>query len=178
MYSVAHCVPQLYYHTFGVLETANLQLVGGQGDTSSGTATGSRIYYIPLHIDAVFQVNALYVVNGAAVSGNIDIGLYTANFNKVVSTGSIAQAGTNGPQLQTVTSTSIPAGLYYYAVVADNGVSTFFRLALTTATGNRGFACALQNATFPLPASGTPATIDGTNFDYVFGGATSETFVI
>lgn len=128
------------------------------GAVSSGVLTANRAYLIPFHLEEPITITKLFCANGATASGNVDVGIYSSDFTKIISSGSTAQAGTNDLQVFDVTDTTIGPGDFYLAVALDNGTGTVFTQNLTVAIGRRSGLLQMASA-FPLPATITPATI-------------------
>jgi len=98
-------------------------------------------------------ITGFIVMNGAAVSGNLDIGIYDALGNKLASTGSTAQAGTTAPQrINLAVPLQLRPGRYYLAMAMDNGTGTTVAAA-PIAQALRGAGMRTRAASFPLPAS-------------------------
>lgn len=126
---------------------------------ASTTFTANSVRYYPVIVPQDCVVTKLWLQNGAAVSGNVDVGIYDEEGNRLVSAGSTAQAGTNAVQVFDVTDTRIPAGLCYFAFVIDNTTGAIWHTGnnfLGAFVGHSGY---LQAATFPLPAVATFAGI-------------------
>lgn len=107
--------------------------------------TNLAILY-PFRVLIPFTIASLYVANGAAVSGNFDIGIYddgggSSTINRLVSLGSTAQAGTSAPQATAAAYTLLP-GNYYAALCFDNTTATTQSRAVGTGAlmGALGYA--------------------------------------
>lgn len=96
------------------------------------------------------------VVNIGASSGNLDAGIYDADFTKVVSLGSTASPGTGVREFTALTDTTLMPGLYYMALAADNTTITFNRGAPLAQIVQAAGAVQMA-AAFPLPTTITPA---------------------
>lgn len=108
-------------------------------------------YIVPFRIAEPFNAQWAWVHNGNAVNGNLDIGIYDEHFNRLVSSGSTAQAGINVVQAINITDTLLPTGVYFLALAMDNIVGEVMRfdaIAVNYAlfAGIGGMANA-----FPLP---------------------------
>ena len=116
-----------------------------------------RAIYIPMLVTEDITVTKLWCYNGATVSGNVNMALYTSAFAQVANSeiGSTAQAGTNAIQEFDITNVALAAGLYYVALVINNGTGTFFRY-LSTAAHNKAWGMLQEAAVFDLPATATP----------------------
>lgn len=128
------------------------------GAPVSGTLTANTAVFVPFRLPGPTTVTKLWVVNGSAVSGNIDVGIYDESGNRLGSKGSTAQVGTEALQEFDITDISLPVGRYYLAVVLDNGTGTLYRSVVTSAL-RRGLGTAIMATAFPLPATATYAAI-------------------
>lgn len=129
--------------------------------TSAVWPTANKAFYYPFLVtEAPWTVRRIGVRNGTAVSGNLDVGVYDSEGNRLVSSGSTAQAGTSATQWLDVTDTTLLPGLYYLALALDNVTGTFVRLASLTADQLRSMGVFVQTSAFPLPASATFAVAD------------------
>lgn len=131
-------------------------------NSSPGSAvfpTANLAIFVPFRIGRPMTISSLFALNGAAVSGNIDLGIYSADGTKIISTGSTAQAGTSVMQAISVTSTQIGAGLFYLAVAMDNTTGTLIRWAPGAAPISKMIGLAQMATAFPLPATATLATV-------------------
>lgn len=135
---------------------ASVPAAGSGGNTSSGAWPAvSFILYYPFFIRSPKTYVVAFWMNGAAVSGDLDMGLYNADgTTKLFSLGSTAQAGVNAVQQATVSWGPLDPGRYYWAMVADNTTATFHRVGPST-THMRCAGVRQQASTFPLPASAT-----------------------
>jgi hypothetical protein len=139
--------------SIGVQMAANAVTVG----TSNSWLTANLSVMVPLDIAETFAIANAFVVNGTAVSGHWDIGIYDASLSLLGHTGSQSQTGTSS--LQSVAfSLSLTAGHYYLAMAFDNTTST-------TASNNMGGALRMRMAgvraatsNFPLASSPTTTT--------------------
>lgn len=115
-------------------------------------------------------VNRGWWYNGGVVAGNIDVGLYDRDGNRLASTGAVAQSGTNAIQNAALTSPLVlQAGQpYYLAVSASDATAELFAVdgagAYVAMAG--GWVQALSSQ--PLPASVTIASM-GSRYLRVFG---------
>lgn len=87
--------------------------------------TANKAIAYPFLVSKTYNVKKLWCFNGSAVSGNVDMAIYTAAFARVVSIGSTAQAGTSVFQEFDIADTDLTPGLYYAALNCDNTTSTF-----------------------------------------------------
>ncbi len=101
-------------------------------------------------------------VNGAAVSGNVDVGIYDLAGNRKTSCGSTAQSGISAVQKQGFTaSVTLTPGFYYLLMVIDNITGTVWS-STTTLYNNLTGATKQVASAFVLPATVTYAEPTGT----------------
>jgi hypothetical protein len=118
--------------------------------------TANRITYYPFRLTVPFPIRSLYMVNGSAVSGHFDVGVFTLAGAKVISTGSTVQAGINQIQAVATAETWIGPGIFYVGWVMDNAIGHILGSPFGGERAFMGFA--RQDATFPLPATATFAS--------------------
>jgi hypothetical protein len=134
-------------------------MLSGNGAPGSATwPAANRAIYVPLRVATPTVFSQAWLKNGSAVSGNVDIGIYSADGTRLVSTGSTAQSGTNAYQTIDMTDTLVGRGLYYIALSIDNTTATTFRRNLDAAS-MRGVGVAQEASASPLPASATFAAV-------------------
>lgn len=117
--------------------------------------SASRTIYVGTVIERVTTVLQMFTYNGATASGNVDIGIYDYQGNRLVSMGATAQSGTSVIQLYNITNTTLAPGRYFLAMSLSNTTGTFLRVAVQT-----------QQAKFCLmyqDASSLPATMGFTD---------------
>lgn len=123
---------------------------------SGAWPTANLAIFIPFVLTRPTTIYQLGWFNGSAVSGNIDVGIYDAAFNRLTSTGSTAQAGTTAPQSVDITDIIIGPGLFWMAAVMDNTTGTLQRTTIGVAALCRATGMCEQATAFPLPATATP----------------------
>lgn len=112
----------------------------------------------PIYIDSYGTVVKLFAANGATASGNADIGLYDEGFNRIVSSGAVAQSGTAAIQSFDVTDVAVRPGRYYLAYSMSAATGTLIRVS--PGTGYlRALGIVQMAAAHALPATITPAAI-------------------
>lgn len=124
--------------------------------------------FVPLRLPNSTTIKRFWYISGNA-TGNVDIGLYDAAGNKIVSTGSTAQGTSNQIDFISVTSTPVSVGDYYLAIAYASTTATPFR---ATSPGVARYLGVVQMASaLPLP---TTATFAAAGQDYVpwFGFST------
>jgi hypothetical protein len=124
-------------------------------ETASGAwPTANLAILVPCPIASPFLVTQIYVFNGTAVSGNIDVGIYTAEGALVVAAGSTAQTGTSSIQAFNVTDTLLAPGLYYLACALDNNTGIVSH-NVPPATQCRMMGVRQATSAFALPSTVT-----------------------
>jgi hypothetical protein len=98
----------------------------------------------------------MMVNNGTVVTGNIDVGIYDASGNRLVSAGSTVQAGTSAIQIFDITDTLLKPGLHYMAIALSNNTGTLAGWSVGNAVDGRPFGLAQMASAFALP---NPATL-------------------
>lgn len=149
--------PSLHTFSDNSVGTLIASVVGGSTPASAVYPAANDALFFPFFLVEPIRVKRLFVVNGATVSGNIDVGIYDAVGTRIISAGSTAQSGTSALQLFDVTDTIFSPGRYYWAVAMDNTTGTLFRANLTAVVAQH-FGAAKQASGFALPASATLAT--------------------
>jgi len=134
--------------------------MGGHMFGSAGTffasiawPTGNLAMYYPFRIPYAVTVTGIQILNGASVSGNVDVGIYSAEGTRIASSGSTAQAGASSIQTIALTSTILAPGQYYIALAFDNSTGTTAITALATFQFARAYGVLKQATAFPLPAT-------------------------
>lgn len=138
-----------------------LETLGGGASASATWPTGNSAFYYPFKVRRPFNAVYMYVMNGAAVSGNVDLGIYDLAGNRLVSTGSTAHAGTSAIQTFNITDTLLYPGVYYMAMNCSNTTSQFQRWSGNVlATRLLGVLTqAVGAVTLPNPATFTSTAI-------------------
>lgn len=108
-----------------------------------------------------------FVTNGATVSGNFDMSIYSEAFAELFTTGSTAQAGTS--TVQSVASAfTLDTGLYYCALAFDNTTATVMAKTAAAAAAPASHGMLQMSTAFPLPTTLVPE-LYGTTTVPVFG---------
>lgn len=144
--------------------------------TSTASAvwpTASLALFFPFQLFEPALATKMVVYNGAAVSGNVDAGIYDRVGTRLASSGSVAQAGINGTQELDFTDVVIGPGVFYMALVLDNITGTFFRGA---SAGTSSMAYTMASA-FALPATATFASYSISSYVPVFGVLLNKTLI-
>jgi hypothetical protein len=98
-------------------------------NTYSITATGwpqaNRAIYVSIIVSSLITVYQFATDNIATVAGTTDVGLYTLNGTRLVSSGAVTMTGANAVQVFDVTDTPITPGYYYMAMNHSEATATF-----------------------------------------------------
>lgn len=144
---------------------------------SAAWPNANRALYVPFFIHSPFLVRRLFWLDGAVLSGNVDIGLYTEQGRRLVSSGSTAQSGGTINTIRALTLGTplvLTPAIYYMAMACDNVTSQFMRSQVGAVVHQIG-GMAQQTAAFPLPATFTLARVAANNAP-IFG-LTSQTVI-
>jgi len=148
----------------GTVHTFSWECIGGQilsrGQilTDAGSAAWPGANWgclIPFSLGRRTLFQRIFLFNGAAASGNIDLGIYDANRNRLFSTGSTAMSGTSALQVLTLAFTIGP-GRYNMAAAVDNTTAQVIRF--NPSADDFGFIASeamWSTSAFPLPSTFT-----------------------
>lgn len=115
--------------------------------------------YIPLQLEYPYPVSRVWWVNGATITGTIDVGIYSADGEQLFHAGSTAQAGASAVQyaaLSGFTNFILPTGNYYLGMSCSGTTGLVWGSAGTGALGIPAFRASglLRGATaHPLPTT-------------------------
>jgi hypothetical protein len=124
-----------------------------------------RILYYPFRIPIPVLIEKLAWLNGATVSGNVDLGIFDDQGNKITSTGSTAQAGASAIQEVDIANITLDRGLYYLGFQMDNVTGTLFRQTRTQVIGQLLGLAKEDAGAFGLPALATFAALGEATYD-------------
>lgn len=127
---------------------------GASRAVSATWGAANRAIYVPVVVPCRVTACQMAWANGAAVSGNVDAGIYDVTGVRLVSTGSTAQAGTTALQVADITDTVLTPGVYFLALAVDNTTATISRLPTNTGA-LQGCGVQQQDTAFTLPATAT-----------------------
>jgi hypothetical protein len=117
----------------------------------------NEAYLIPFWVPTPINVSSMFL-NITTSSGNLDVGIYDKNGNRVVSKGSTASPGTGRQELTFTQTLLVPRlGPYFAAVAVNNGTIRFAQYNLSTAI----FRTLVFATSFALPSSltlGSPSS--------------------
>ena len=136
--------------------------------------TGSYVWpeanmaiYIPFILYRSITAKIMGVVNGSPVSGNVDVGIYSKDGTRLVSSGSTAQAGTSTLQPFDIPDIPLGPGSFYMAIAVDNTIGKVYGRSTGHLLSFAAVGMAAQSAAFPLPLSATFATVTKTYIPYI-----------
>lgn len=150
--------PLVHVSTLAMTSVGSLPIGTASAPASAAYPTANLAILVPFRIGRPMTVTTMFAYNGSAVSGNIDLGIYSADGTKIVSTGSTAQSGTSVIQSISVTSTQIGSGQFYMAVALDNTTGTLLQIPAKNAPANASMGLSQMASAFALPATVTFAT--------------------
>lgn len=147
----------------------SISTIGNFGTVPNGAVvsavwpTAKKVMYCPIRVPAPMTVAQLYVGVGAAVSGNIAVGLYSLDGTRLINSGSVAQSGSvTALQVFDVTDTLIGAGVFYLAVTLDNTTGALQRVSVTAPMDALAGVRQETTGSFGLPATASFAdAVDG-----------------
>jgi hypothetical protein len=147
-----------------VLLTASEQSMG-RPDLAQARVAASSVWsasntaqFYPFVIKQPRTYLGMIWMNGAAVSGNVNAAVYSADLTTALATiGSVAQAGTTAPQKKAFGSPlTLQPGVYFMALVLDNTTGTIVGNTMSAVIERTGGARQLA-AFFALTASAAAA---------------------
>jgi len=148
-------------------------LATGNGSMPTSTAwpAANLAIFFPLYVIEPVTIYRVSWENGATANGNIDVGLYEVGLNRLVNTGTVAQAGTSTIQTADLADTTLKAGTYWGAI---QGSATTITMAVNTGAAYRWRTASFAEqavGSFGLPANATFAAYTrafGLNVSYHF----------
>jgi hypothetical protein len=144
----------------GLVAITPFSLNGAMGLSLGGTPIADLAWpnanaavYLPFRVQTLFIAQKLFALAGAGIAGNIDVGIYTQDAVRMISTGSVALVV--GPTLQSfdIADLVMGPGLYYLAAAVDGGAHVYHTPYGSPYTRIMGIT--EQAAAFPLPATAT-----------------------
>ncbi len=144
------------------------RLFGLAGASSAAWPIANTARFFPVIVTEPFLATQMFVFNGTAVSGNVDVGIYTSEGKLIVSMGTTAQSGTSAIQTFNITDTLLNPDLYYIALALSNTTGTFLQHTFGDSQQTREIGVLQMASAFPLPASATFATSTRAGVQQVF----------
>jgi hypothetical protein len=150
-----------------IMPRSILGLADGCGDigapSNGAWPTANRALLVPFRLPHWTTIQSVTVINGAAVSGNLDGGIYDRNGRLLTSTGSVAQTGVISSQVLNFTDIVLGPGQYFAAVAMDNTTGQLERWSFSQHFA-RAMGLVQAVSSFPLPGSISPAVLSS---DYI-----------
>lgn len=151
--------------------------------TSPWSDAANTLLAFPFMLEVQTTVYKGFAVTGSAANAgtNFEVGILDSAFNKIVSSGSVSQGGTNSvPVVADLTDTTLPPGLYYAAMSCDNTTTNRWTRWTVATIGTlkwQSLGCWKQASAGPgsFPTTATPADLTNTAFP-VFGLITRSVF--
>lgn len=123
--------------------------------SSNAWPSGTVAIFVPFGIPLPMYVQTFYWFNGAAIAGNVDMGVYTIDGKKVRSLGAgVIQSGTNVVQSNILSpALHLGAGQYYMGIVFQNvtGTNLSSKGLAPTGTMVQVYGMAKMDGAYPLP---------------------------
>ena len=135
------------------IETATNTVSTG-APASAVWPSANRAIFVGFRVWTPITVVKMFVVNGTAVSGNIDMAIYDEAGARLTPSISTAQAGTSAIQELNITDTQLGVGLFFLALAVDNTTATVYRKSINVAH-LRAARCYQMASAFTLPATAT-----------------------
>ena len=145
---------------------------------SGALGAANNAFFFPFSIPSPITVAKLFMYNGATVAGTIDMGIYTDDFTRIVSSGAITQAGVSTLQEFDVTDTPLDKGRYYLAFAQSLGTALFFQTAQVNNPENKLFGVMMQFNASPLPAVAVPVALGATVWGVPIIGLSTRVLVV
>jgi hypothetical protein len=137
--------------------------------SSINFVTANLAVFVPFWVPEPVVIYQMGISNGAAVAGNVDLGIYDEAGVRLVSAGSTAQSGTSNVQVVNVADTTLARARYYLAAASDTSGATQKWLASAPAAGIcQGLGILQMAAAFALPANATYAKCTSAFIPLVF----------
>lgn len=162
---------------FGLGRYGGWAPVGHPNAPASATNAGGTLYYVPLLVPTRCEVTKGWWINGASVSGNAGIGVYTSTLDGLpdkllAQTASTTVSGISTVQVASLGSTVVLVPGLFFAAVVWSGTSEQFRTAVHA--GQDAFCWFQEGSVTPgsLPSTATPAESVNVNLR-VFGLVTN-----
>lgn len=152
-----------------VISPASPESIGAELSALSAAVSGTwptanTAIFVPFVVYTPIIAVKMGIANGAAVSGNVDVGIYDDQQNRLVSMGSTAQSGVSAIQSFDITDTTLQPGVYFMAMNMDNTTGTNTRWGTGVAGASGGFGVynqAVGAVTLPATAAFASPTGNG-----------------
>lgn len=129
---------------------------GAGGGASAVWPSANRILFIPFYINQQCLARKISWLNGTAVAGNVTVGIYDGELNKIVASEAVAQSGVSAIQTADVTDSYLYPGTYWMAMVSSSATAQFMRTNTNVGIMRMSGMFEQSSATLPATASVTP----------------------
>jgi hypothetical protein len=176
----ANFVPPLVTITPYSMESLGCELYNHNGISLNSLnhilwPTANLAIFVPFSISVTSKIVKAFILNGDTVSGNVDIGIYSADGTKIVSMGSTAMSGSNALQEFDIADTVLAPGTYYMAMSCSTTGASFQAVTFGSATRLRLMGMVQAASQLPLANAPTFAAISN---DYLpMFGLTTRTVI-
>lgn len=157
----------IHYRTFFDASCAT-----GQSGASSTFALANAVYLAPVRLTDTRTYTTAWWINGAAVAGNVDVGVWTVSgttATRVAASTAVAQSGISSFQPTTFPTTTLTPGLYYLGIGCSSTTAAFWRGAFGATPVLRALGVYQMTGEHPQTASpGTVAAVATANLP-IFG---------
>jgi hypothetical protein len=161
--------------TLGPMSIGSMAIRGGVINAGTAWPSANLALYIPFRIASPFQFSSIAVAIGST-GGNLDMGVYSADGTKIISTGSTAVV--SNVNTISVSTTTIGPGLFYLAMACSSiGCYPMAYSLSSTAKASilRMLGISQQATALPLPATATFAA--NTGYMVPIMGITGRSFI-
>jgi hypothetical protein len=100
-----------------------------------------------------------FIVAANVSAGNIDVGIYDAGYNRVVSTGSVTMVSSSGLGNYDIADTFLSPGRYWLALALSDTATARLRQFAVPAGLASLFGIQIQNSALPLPSTASPSAM-------------------
>lgn len=135
---------------------------------SAAWPTTNKAFFVPFLLRRPAIATNLWTYNGLTVNGSLDIGIFTHDGTRLISTGSTAQSGTGVLQTFNLGTFHFGPGLFYMALAFNGDIATMRRNSQVAAQYLAAMGVKKLASAFPLPATATLEDMDATYLP-VFG---------
>jgi hypothetical protein len=173
-------LPPLNIVTPWSMESANAgAAVASTTPVSDNVYIQNQDYYYPFELDVCATAFKMFIMNGITINGNIDLGIYDAEWNKVVTLGATAQAGATAIQEGNITDTDLLPGQYWMGFSGSSATGSIWSLAAGTDENILPqAACYTQATAHPLPTTtATPVKSADATPDIIVMGVAFSTLI-
>lgn len=152
-----------------ITDISNLGLNIAIDASAAAWPAANLAIYIPFRVAGIAIATKIFWYNGATVGTNsVDVGIYDAQGNKLVSSGSTLTAGVSSLQSADITDTTLRRGLYFMAMAVNGTTDTFSRASSVDVRHLRGVAMYQQATAFNLPTTAVFAAVTNAYLPHVF----------